>query len=107
MFSKKNLKDEIEKLSQTVMKLQNDVEDLKKTQDEIKKILEELENKISFLNVLSAKINTTYYHITYDIDDKLKEFFTEMEDALEAMISDLNAKILEIKETPPKKKKSQ
>ncbi len=107
MLSKKDLIDEIEKLSQTVMKLQKDIEDLKKTQEEIRKTIEELDNKISFLNVLSAKINTTYYHITYDIDDKLKGFFTELEDALEAMMSDLHSKMVEVRETAPKKKKTQ
>ncbi len=104
MFSKRKTEEEIERLSQTVMKLEKDIEDIKKTQEEIKKVLEELENKISFLNVLSAKINTTYYHITYDIDDKLKDFFTELEDSIEAMISDLNSKIIEIKDTTKKKK---
>ncbi|MGC8610317.1 MAG: hypothetical protein ACP5LM_03065 [Thermoplasmata archaeon] len=93
MFSKKKTDEEIDLLKDTINKLSKDVQDLKVKQDEISKILTELENKIAFLNVLSAKINTTYYHITYDMDDKLKNFLSEIKENLESILNQMDEKL--------------
>ncbi|MGC8992077.1 MAG: hypothetical protein ACP5JT_01800 [Thermoplasmata archaeon] len=93
MFSKKKTDEEIDLLKDSINKLSKDVQDLKVKQDEISKILTELENKIAFLNVLSAKINTTYYHITYDMDDKLKNFLSEIKENLESILNQMDEKL--------------
>ena len=93
MFSKKKTDEEIDLLKDTINKLSKDLQDLKVKQDEISKILTELENKIAFLNVLSAKINTTYYHITYDMDDKLKNFLSEIKENLETILNQMDEKL--------------
>ncbi len=108
MLSKKGLTEEIERLYSQMENISRQIEEIKKRQDEISRYLEELEQKIAFLNVLSAKINTTYYHITYDIDDKFKNFLNEIKDYLIEITnrfqSDLNTISIE-KET--KKRKAQ
>ncbi|MEM2705784.1 MAG: hypothetical protein QW643_05080, partial [Thermoplasmata archaeon] len=71
-----------ERILSQIDNLSREINEVKKRQDEISKYLEELEEKIAFLNVLSAKINTTYYNITYDIDDKFKNFLNEIKDYL-------------------------
>ncbi len=104
MFSKKKTDEEIDLLKDTINKLSKDLQDLKVKQDEISKILTELENKIAFLNVLSAKINTTYYHITYDMDDKLKNFLSEIKENLETILNQMDEKLNALTE---KKQESQ
>ena len=82
MLSKKGLVEDLERILSPIDNLSREINEVKKRQDEISKYLEELEEKIAFLNVLSAKINTTYYNITYDIDDKFKNFLNEIKDYL-------------------------
>ena len=82
MLSKKGLVEDLERILSQIDNLSREINEVKKRQDEISKYLEELEEKIAFLNVLSAKINTTYYNITYDIDDKFKNFLNEIKDYL-------------------------
>ncbi|MGC8585591.1 MAG: hypothetical protein ACP5RZ_05445 [Thermoplasmata archaeon] len=103
MFSKKKTDEEIDLLKDSINKISKDIQDLKIKQDEISKVLNELENKIAFLNVLSAKINTTYYHITYDMDDKLKNFLSEIKENLENIMNQMEEKLNTLNE----KKESQ
>ncbi len=108
MLSKKSVTENLQKIQEDVENLKKEMAEIEKKQNDLSKILEELEAKISFLNVLSAKINTTYYHITYDIDDKLKAFLSEIKDNLESIVSEINEKLDENKqnlETVQKRKK--
>ncbi|MFP3317989.1 MAG: hypothetical protein RXP98_02215 [Thermoplasmata archaeon] len=104
MLSKNKLTEDLERLSSQIENLARQIEELKKRQDEISKYLEELEEKISFLNVLSAKINTTYYHITYDIDDKFKNFLSEIKDYLIDLTNQIQMKANNIEKDTKKKK---
>lgn len=108
MLSKRSIAEDIQKIQEDIEGMKKEISYIKEKQNDLSKILEELEAKISFLNVLSAKINTTYYHITYDIDDKLKAFLGEITDNLESIINDINEKIEEVKpkqETVQRRKK--
>ncbi|MGC8980100.1 MAG: hypothetical protein ACP5JM_01450 [Thermoplasmata archaeon] len=106
MLSKNRLTEDLERLSSQLENLSREIEELRKRQDEISRYLEELEQKISFLNVLSAKINTTYYHITYEIDDKFKNFLSEIKDYLIEITNQLQTNVYTVEKETKKKKAS-
>lgn len=106
MLSKNRLTEDLQRLISQIENLSRQMEDLKKRQDEISRYLEELEERIAFLNVLSAKINTTYYHITYDLDDKFKNFLSEIKDYLVEITNQLQTSPQSV-ERDTKKKKAQ
>ncbi|MDP8011549.1 MAG: hypothetical protein ACP5F1_02295 [Thermoplasmata archaeon] len=105
MLSKKQITEELQNINREIENLKLEIKSIGDKQNELSKILEELESKIAFLNVLSAKINTTYYHITYDIDDKLKEFLSEIKEDLESLVNEFNEKVSESIQSIDKRRK--